>query len=303
MSRVQELLLDTARRGRLHHCLILHGPFSDQLRNLGVRLAMALNCPEGNGPDDCSSCGKIARGTHPDVHHVAIEEDRKLISVDQIRRMLAEATLRPYEGRTKVFLVESADTISPAGANAMLKTLEEPARDTVFLLLTRSADLLLPTIRSRSQSIAIHHAFERTVRDEAGAAGSVQAARIRREALALPSLDPADAERIARRLLAALAAFAEHRDFGALLGAASTLTAETEPPAALALLAILLRDAAAIDPRDSIDPTSLSTIRQHLPPQDLLRAASVSVRNATRLQVNADSRLLLEQALVTLATR
>ena len=71
------------------------------------------------------------------------------------RDIVSEATLRPYEGRNKVFLIDPADGLSPSGSNSLLKTLEEPTRDTTFLLLTRSPDLLLPTIKSRSQHIYV----------------------------------------------------------------------------------------------------------------------------------------------------
>src|SRR5687767_15957853 len=78
-----------------------------------------------------------------------------MISIEQIRDLVSDATMRPYEGRAKVFIVDPADAVSPSGSNSLLKTLEEPSRDTNFLLITRSPDLLLPTIKSRSQAIYI----------------------------------------------------------------------------------------------------------------------------------------------------
>ena len=92
---------------------------------------------------------------HPDVHFIEVAGERKMISVEQIRDIVAGAGMRPYEGRNKVFVIDPAEALSPGGSNSLLKTLEEPARDTVFILLTRSPDLLLPTIRSRSQAIYI----------------------------------------------------------------------------------------------------------------------------------------------------
>jgi hypothetical protein len=155
MTTAASLILEAAQRGDLHHAVILHGPSAAALRELGVRVAQTLNCPGGTTGDDCSSCSRIARGTHPDVHLIGVASDRKMISVEQIRTLLADAPMRPYEGRNKVFIIDGAETLSPGGSNALLKTLEEPTRDTHFVLLTRSADLLLPTIRSRSQSIYV----------------------------------------------------------------------------------------------------------------------------------------------------
>ncbi|HEU4521834.1 MAG TPA: DNA polymerase III subunit delta', partial [Thermoanaerobaculia bacterium] len=150
MTTAADLLLETARRGELHHSIILHGPSRDELRGLALSLAKTLNCVNGTTGDDCASCDRIERRIHPDVHFIEVAGDRKLISIDQIRELVAEATLRPYEGRTKVFIIDPAEGLSGHGANSLLKTLEEPTRDTTFALLTRAPDLLLPTIRSRS---------------------------------------------------------------------------------------------------------------------------------------------------------
>jgi len=155
MNDTASLLLDTARRGELHHAVILYGPSPEALRVLAVSMAKALNCLNGTTGDDCAACQRIERRTHPDVHFVEVGGERKLISVEQIRELVAAANMRPYEGRNKVFIIDPADALSAGGSNSLLKTLEEPARDTVFILLTRAHDLLLPTIRSRSQAIYI----------------------------------------------------------------------------------------------------------------------------------------------------
>src|SRR5688500_14378949 len=97
-SHAAELLVETARRGQLHHSIILHGPVSPQLGELATSMAKALNCENGSAGDDCASCGKIDRRSHPDVHRIVVEEGRKLIAVERIRQMVSEATLRPYEG-------------------------------------------------------------------------------------------------------------------------------------------------------------------------------------------------------------
>src|SRR5712691_13043726 len=167
MTSAAELLLETARRGELHYSIILHGPAHKELQSLAVAAAKALNCLNRTTGDDCTACQRIERRIHPDVHFVEVAGDRKQISVDQIRDILSNAALRPYEGRTKVFIIDPASALTGGGSNALLKTLEEPARDTTFILLTRSPDLLLPTIRSRSQPIYI--AGEAETNDELAA--------------------------------------------------------------------------------------------------------------------------------------
>jgi DNA polymerase III gamma/tau subunit len=150
-----QLLLETARRGELHHAVILHGPSLEDLRQLAIRISKTLNCLQGTTGDDCLSCSRIERLIHPDVHIVEVGGERKLISIEQVRNLVSGSAMRPYEGRNKVYIIDPADALSISGSNALLKTLEEPVRDTTFILLTRSPDLLLPTIRSRSQSIYV----------------------------------------------------------------------------------------------------------------------------------------------------
>jgi DNA polymerase-3 subunit delta' len=70
-----------------------------------------------------------------------------------VRELSKTAYLMPYEGRRKVFIISEADTLNPSSGNALLKTLEEPPADTVFILTTAYKDALLPTIRSRCQTV------------------------------------------------------------------------------------------------------------------------------------------------------
>ena len=259
MTTAAELLLDTARREELHHSIILHGPSREELRTLAVRLAKTLNCVNGTTGDDCLSCDHVDRRLHPDVHFVEVAGDRKLISIDQIRDLVAESTLRPYEGRTKVFIVDPADAVSIGGSNSLLKTLEEPVRDTTFVLLTRSPDLLLPTIRSRSQSIYV--GGEAQYDDE-----------------------------LAAFIRDALGRFGRQRDSAALLAIAAAVSQREETGDAIALLGSILCDAAAgrVDMGEGVSP-------------DRILAAADGTMAALRwLAVNADARLLVEQALAEL---
>jgi DNA polymerase-3 subunit delta' len=214
MSERAELLLDTARRGELHHAIILWGPAPDALRALALQVAKTLNCLNGTTGDDCAACQRIERRTHPDVHWTEVGAEKKLISVEQVRDIVAAATLRPYEGRNKVFIIDPAEALSVGGSNSLLKTLEEPARDTIFILLTRSYDLLLPTIQSRSQPIHIGG-------DE-----------------------PRD-EKLAASIASALQRFGETRDGALLLALASLVASQDKPNDAIALLGDTLCDAVA----------------------------------------------------------
>ncbi|MBV8520453.1 MAG: hypothetical protein JO197_23880 [Acidobacteria bacterium] len=287
MTTTASLILDTARRGELHHAVILHGPSPSLLRDLSIRIAKTLNCLEGTTGDDCASCQRIDRRTHPDVHVLEVGGDKKLISIEQVRELVGEATLRPYEGRNKVFIIDPADALSIPGANSMLKTLEEPARDTHFILLTRSPDLLLPTIKSRAQQIHVG--------DTARAlTGPRESMRIRQVAL----LD--DGEELAGHILDTLHRYATRGESAALLALAAIVSDHDDVKDAIALLGAMFCDIAALDPRESLDPKKLAEIREHIPRERLLAAADASLGAIRWLAVNADVRLVVEQVVAAL---
>jgi hypothetical protein len=288
MTTTTSLLLDTARRGELHHAIILHGPSPSLLRETALRLAKTLNCVNGSTGDDCQSCQRIDRRTHPDVHFIEAAADKKLISIEQIREIVSEATLRPYEGRNKVFLIDPADGLSVSGSNSLLKTLEEPTRDTTFLLLTRSPDLLLPTIKSRSQHIYIGDTAAGTL------TGPREVTRIRQVALM------EEGEDLAGTIIDLLHRYATRGEGAALLALAAVVADRDDPKDALALLGAILCDVVALEPADSIDPAKLSEIREQIPRERLLAAADASMAAIRWLAVNADVRLLAESVVAPL---
>ncbi len=298
MTGATALLLDAAKREELHHSLILHGPSPTVLSETAIRVAKTLTCLQRTTGDDCVSCQKIDRGNHPDVHLVQIADDKKLISAGQVRDIVSGATLRPYEGRWKVFIIERADATSTAGANALLKTLEEPPAGTAFMLLTRSPDLLLPTIRSRSQSIYIGPPATHLTKG----LQSLQAARLAQEET-LHGLEPGSSTALASAIIEALDAFAVNGDTAALLSIAPLVAAEEDSGAALALFASVLRDLSALAPEDQLDPERSQRIADLIPPQTLLSAASIAVRSLSRLVVNADVRMMVEQSLAEIGSR
>jgi len=277
MKSASQLLLDTARRGELHHAILVHGPRPQALRDLAIRVAKTLNCLGGTTGDDCASCTRIDRRMHPDVHFIEVGGERKMISVEQIRDLVSAATLRPYEGRNKVFIVDPADALSTGGSNSLLKTLEEPARDTTFILLTRSPDLLLPTIRSRSQPIYVGD-------DRAPMIGATPDQLRLQQIATFESED--EQETLARELRAIVHRFAERRDSVALLALASIVGGRDDAKDAMALLAAILSSA----------DEALDTI----PRERRLAAADALLTAIRMLGVNADARLLVEGALAQL---
>lgn len=148
------------RTGRLAHAYCFAGPAGVGKRTTALALAQAVNCssPVAAGSEAADACGrcvacrKIAAGNHPDVMEVRPEE-KTVITIDQIRELAARASLRAYEGRAKVWILDPADQMQEPAANAFLKTLEEPAGLSLFILVTAATSALLPTILSRCQEV------------------------------------------------------------------------------------------------------------------------------------------------------
>ena len=149
-SRAVDVVKRQLGSGEVAHAWLLLGPRGSGKRAVALAMAAALNCPvePGLGCGRCSTCRRISRRRHPDVHHVVPEGP--LIPVDVVRESIVpEAARSPFEGARKVFIVEEADRMNQPAQNALLKTLEEPEPDTVFVLISEHEDELLETVRSR----------------------------------------------------------------------------------------------------------------------------------------------------------
>jgi DNA polymerase-3 subunit delta' len=146
-------------QGRLAHALLLSGPAGIGKQLLAERFAQSLLCAEpqadGKACGQCHACTLYAAGTHPDLFRISPEEDSKNIRIDQIRNLIEDISLSSHYGRYKVVILNPADAMNIAAANALLKTLEEPPADTVLLLITDRPSFLPATIRSRCQSLRL----------------------------------------------------------------------------------------------------------------------------------------------------
>lgn len=140
----------------LSHAYLLTGGSADSRAALAKRLTAAYLC-EGDRPPcgACRACRKVSADTHPDVSRTAPAPDKREIAVDQIRSLRADAYIRPNEGRRKVYIIDPADAMNPAAQNALLKVLEEGPSYAAFLLLAERPGLLLDTVRSRCELLAL----------------------------------------------------------------------------------------------------------------------------------------------------
>ena len=137
--------------GRLSHCYLIAGPAGSGKHTLARILAAAMECTEGEKRPcgRCLQCRKVLDGVHPDV--ITVDDPaRKIVPVELIRKYRADVYIKPNEGLRKVYLIPRAMDMNAAAQNALLKVIEEPPDYAAFLLLTDSAERLLPTIRSRA---------------------------------------------------------------------------------------------------------------------------------------------------------
>lgn len=158
--------LDNARRRleqaltdqRLGHAPMLLGPRGSGKRSLADWLQQRLLCvaptTEG-GCGDCKSCRLLAAGTHPDLFVLRPEEDKREIVVDSVREFIASLALTPTVGARRVGRIEPADAMNRNAANALLKTLEEPADEVYLLLIADRPDRLPVTVVSRCQRVPV----------------------------------------------------------------------------------------------------------------------------------------------------
>ncbi len=153
--------------GRLASSFLFAGPAGVGKRTFALKLAQALLCrqrPEAalDPCGTCPSCAQVAAGTHPDLDQLAKPEGKSFIPLelligdaDHRRRegLCHNISLKPSMGGRKVAVIDDADYLNAEGANALLKTLEEPPPKSVLILIGTSAAKQLPTIRSRCQLV------------------------------------------------------------------------------------------------------------------------------------------------------
>jgi DNA polymerase III subunit delta' len=155
--------LDTARRaGSLGHAWLISGPAGVGKVNLALVLARRLlgNDAEPAILDSEAALAAMAVrhepvDRHPDLHWLYPEEDKETISIEQVRDVTSTFTLTAHRGGAKVIVIEPAEALTTAAANALLKTLEEPTPQGYLLLLSHQPGRLPATIRSRCQHVAV----------------------------------------------------------------------------------------------------------------------------------------------------
>lgn len=161
------LLRNSIERERIPNGLLLWGPSGVGKYLAALQMAKAVNCTEpGADPcDTCLSCRKVDSGNHPDLFTVSPVKKSRIIDVAAIDTLIEMASLRPYEGAWRVFLILEAERMRGPAQNHLLKTLEEPPGQSLFILISEQPQLLMPTIRSRCQAIRFGGLTPKTVQE------------------------------------------------------------------------------------------------------------------------------------------
>lgn len=166
-ARQVEMFRHALRRGRTAHAYVFAGPKGVGKRVVARGIAQCLFCQrradeELDACGECPACRQVLAGSHPDLLTVACPEGKRELPIALIagaddRRgregLLHDLSLRPMSAARRIAIIDDADTMNEESANALLKTLEEPAEGSVLFLISPSLDALLPTIRSRCQPI------------------------------------------------------------------------------------------------------------------------------------------------------
>ena len=147
------------REDQVSHAYIMNGARGSGKKLLANLFATTLLCEKG-GPDpcnECHSCRQAESGNHPDIIRVTHEKPNS-ISVDDIREQINNTIMiKPYQGPYKIYIIDHADIMTPQAQNALLKTIEEPPKYAVIMLLTENAETLLPTITSRCVMLKLRY--------------------------------------------------------------------------------------------------------------------------------------------------
>lgn len=144
---VQTFFARALAKDQIGQAYLFVGPSQSTLLEAAFAVCMSVLCPQG-GDATCDECRRVQHQTHPDVHLFEPQSAQGYL-IGQMRELLDDVALAPIRAKKKIYLISSCESFTAITANALLKTLEEPPRDVMFILLSQSLDAVLPTIVSR----------------------------------------------------------------------------------------------------------------------------------------------------------
>ena len=144
-------LMDLAKSGKLSHALIIECNDIEAAYSFCMDIAKAALCTGDDKPcGKCGNCIKVKSNSHPDIKTIGADEKNKSIKIDEIRKIRECAYIVSNEGAGKFYIIKNAEYMTVQAQNALIKILEEPPKDVTFVLICKSPENLLSTIRSRA---------------------------------------------------------------------------------------------------------------------------------------------------------
>jgi len=208
-DRVTRTLQNAIRTNRVVHAYLFAGHRGTGKTTTARILAKAVNCLSGPTPTPdgtCPNCAAIAGGYSLDVIEIDAATNR---GIDEIRELRDRIRLTPTEGRYKVYIIDEAHMLTTEGANALLKTLEEPPSHAILVLVTTEPHRLPPTILSRCQRFDFRRVSQKEIITRLRHIAETEGFRIEEPALTLIAGAADGSVRDAESILDQLAAFAE----------------------------------------------------------------------------------------------
>lgn len=150
-TKLYESFENIIKKEALPPSMLFLGPFNSGKIDFAAKLTMALNCMKNtntlNSCQTCRNCRRIKDLIYPDF--IIIQPQGKFIKVDQIRELKKKLALKPHEAKKRIILIQHAQLLRQESANALLKIMEEPPKNTHFILTCENISMVLPTIKSR----------------------------------------------------------------------------------------------------------------------------------------------------------
>jgi len=312
-NRVIETLKRSISANRVAHAYLFEGQDGCGRRTTALALIQALFCKEpfdGDACNNCSHCRKLASGNHPDLHLLAPLPDKRDISIEQVRELQQVLSLRPFEAHRKACLIEPAERMNEKSANALLKTLEEPPGHAIIILLTRHADLLLSTIRSRCQHIRFSPlgddtVFDLLIQQGVNAAKAALLAPLAEGSMQRAALLEEESDGKRRQLLLKTLSQASSSQIATIFDNAESLSGgRDEALDTFNLLISLLRDLLFIRSAGQTGIanrfllTELAAEAVRFSPEGAIKALELAIETRRAVQGNANSKLALERFLL-----